>query len=236
MSTVNKNLSVPQSCLIEWVMNSMATGHTGTNNRIAKLVFQEMEGDDATDNPVEAIYNAACITNEAANAQAFADHVSANGSESGFQPAVWSILYYNFVQNVMNQVCWTCRRIDIARIRADEGEAIVGQSNGCDFPADYGAELGVDASTRVSIREQADNAFGRLSIVSAAMAQDLGLDTSEPLNYFAPGKYVDGTWVVTHRADDWDEALQAMGEIVVELQAKSDINEISKRRGKASSF
>ena len=125
MSTVNKNLPVPQSCLIEWVMNSMATGHTGTNNRIAKLVFQEMEGDDATDNPVEAIYNAACITNEAANAQALADHVSVNGSESGFQPAVWSILYYNFVQNVMNQVCWTCRRIDIARIRADEGEAIV---------------------------------------------------------------------------------------------------------------
>jgi hypothetical protein len=215
--------------IIETAILDIASGQSAYKSRIAKLILDEMSKKiykkEATDCILFAIYKAT-MRNARYN-QLEEDKCQEVGLE--YKPELYDIGFYSFIQGIMDKVCWAARRGTNNRISVDEMEKEMLGGNGIDFANDLGDEIGIDASTKETIRQDVLEANRRLSNVSARLSQKLRIG-ADPLFLFAPTTLVNDEWVQPVKTDDWDIALAEMERISEELRANdkisnSDINE-----------
>lgn len=156
--------------------------------------------------PLQALYYAA-LRNARFNAF---ETKKANEVGSVFTPDLWDISFYGFVQDVMDQVCWKARKFNGQRLSADELDDLLNSSTGLDFAVDAAEEIGMDATTTMTIESDVNHLYSCLSNVSARLAQILKIN-SDPLHFFSPKEVLDnGTWVALYKSSSWDEAKSDM--------------------------
>lgn len=213
--------------IIETAIIDISKSNSAYKSRIAKFILDEMSTDmykdDATSNPLNAIYKAT-MRNARFNQY---EEAKWENLDMKFKPAIYDIAFYSFIQTIMDKVCWAARRGTVARISVDQMEEEMLGGNGIDFAMDVNDEIGIDGSSASTIREDVLEMHRVLSNVSVALSKKCGIG-GEPLYLFAPTSLVDDEWVQVIQTFDWDEALSHMNQTVEELRKldKIETNDI----------
>lgn len=129
-----------------------------------------------------------------------------------------------FVQATMNQICWNARRLFIANSAED-------MATGIDFSQDVAEQVGVSVKNS-NISEIVDDDFMTLNNLHSWLASQMSyLNDIDSLYHFSQSENVDGYWEVTKRCTSFDEAFDAMQEIVEQLNIESDGRLMDEARG-----
>jgi hypothetical protein len=123
----------------------------------------------------------------------------------------------SFVQQVMNQICWSARRLVVEQLKTERSEAAGLQAAGIDFSERTAEEVDVESvSTNLISEVVADDHFFLSNVHAWLAAQMSYLDDIQPLEVFVNQQQeIDEhtgeiQWVVTDRASSFDEAMGIM--------------------------
>jgi len=129
-----------------------------------------------------------------------------------------------FVQAVMNQICWNARRLFIANSAED-------MATGIDFSQDIADQVGVSVNNS-NISEIVDDDFMTLNNLHSWLASQMSyLNDIDSLYHFSQSENVDGYWQVTKQCTSFDDAFDAMQEIVEQLNIESAGKLMEEARG-----
>ena len=223
-------------------IHAMAEG-SGQRAAIANTVIDEFEGNNPVDCPKRAIYKA-FLRNAAANNRESLKHLN---TDVKFKPKFYDIAYHNYVQLLMDALCWKARRLAKARV-TDADVALANNidfsvtssplGNGLDFTEDAADDLGIDASNQRTIKADLMQCYLELSLVQAAIGQKMpyanDLDTLHL--YAAQTVDVEGNWYVPAKIDDYDEMMSHLDDVVQQLQEQELANELNPSDAHTISF
>lgn len=130
-----------------------------------------------------------------------------------------------FVQALMNQICWSARRLFIANSAEDF-------ANGIDFSQEVAEQVGVSVDNS-HLSEIVDDDFMTLNNLHTWLAGQMSYLTQiEPLFHFSQTEKVDDEWVTTHQCTSFSDAFDVMTEIVEQLDNDTTV----KQREEAASI
>jgi len=140
-------------------------------------------------------------------------------------PVVKPEYMLTFVQSLMNQICWSGRRLFIANSAEDF-------ANGIDFSQDVAEQVGVSVDNS-HISEVIDDDFMTLNNLHTWLAAQMSYLTNiEPLFHFSQTEKIDDEWVTTHQCTSFDDAFDVMTEIVESL----DVKQVEAKQQEAASM
>lgn len=143
----------------------------------------------------------------------------------GIDPIVKPEYMLTFVQSLMNQICWSGRRLFIANSAEDF-------ANGIDFSQDVAEQVGVSVENS-HISEVIDDDFMTLNNLHTWLAAQMSYLTNiEPLFHFSQTEKIDDEWVTTHQCTSFDDAFDVMAEIVESL----DVKQVEAKQQEAASM
>ena len=223
-------------------IDSMAEG-SGQRASIATAVLKELEGSDAVDCPKRAIYKA-FLRNSAENNRESLKHLN---TDVKFKPKFYDIAYHNFVQLLMDSLCWKARRLARARI-TDADVALANNidfsvtssplGNGLDFTEDAAEEVGIDASNQRTIKADLMQCYLELTLVQAAIGQKMPYANDLDTLHLYAAQTVDseGNWHVPARINDYDQMMSHLDDVVQQLQEAELAREINPSDANTISF
>ena len=205
---------------IENAINQIADGKSQHKTRLANMILERLSAEKKpAANIIDAIWQATML-NAKFNQE---EDVKCKAVGAIHKPELYDISFYGFIQQIMDRACWNARAGLVARRNADAQDEQTSGGNGLDFATDLEDQVGFDLSTPEGIRDQVNDIFDKLTLVSADIAQARALD-AEPVHMFSPSeRQEDGTWVVTLKIDNWDEAVVAMNDIVDLINDRPDV-------------
>lgn len=134
-------------------------------------------------------------------------------------------LMLNFMQQLMNKVCWNARKLKIAQDRQMMEETARGESTSVDFSQDIADQLDVPPMTDDAIFDAVHDDFKLLTNVQTWLASKmLYLENVEPFYVYADSAPDEetGEWQLRKTADNFAEALHIMDELLDELNAAEE--------------
>lgn len=136
----------------------------------------------------------------------------------------------SFVQKLQNQSCWAVRASRIAIQKQAESEELHGLSTGLDFGQDTANQHGLEGSTEVdhsmhchglesfdALVDALEDSTESLNRVYDFLATKMSYIVFDDFDMFVQKSEVDGEWIETHRASDWDSCISILEQIVEEL-------------------
>ena len=191
-----------QTSFIDSTLTRMTEGR-GRNATIAKLVQSQP-------------------SNEAANRIAYTYSILRNRANeaivNGYEPAIKAGTMLSFVQQLMNQVCWAARRLELAQKANEAGE----QAWGMDFSQDIAEQLAVECVSTQHITDVVDQDYKQLLGVHTWVAAQMSLIEVDDFAYFRQQQVLeDGRWVTKYAAFTYDEAKDVMAAVIADMQAEA---------------
>jgi len=223
-------------------INAMAEG-SGQRAAIANKVLAEYEGSDPVDCPKRAIYKA-FLRNAAENNRESLKHLN---TDVKFKPKFYDIAYHNYVQLLMDALCWKARRLAKARV-SDADVALANNidfsvtssplGNGLDFTEDAADEIGIDASNQRTIKADLMQCYLELTLVQAAIGQKMPYANDLDTLHLYAAQTVDseGNWYVPVKINDYNEMMSHLDDVVQELQEQELAREINPSDANTISF
>lgn len=143
-------------------------------------------------------------------------------SRTGNEVRVKPELMLNFLQSLMNGICWNARRLKQAQLEHETQQ----QAVGVDFSADVAAELHVETVATDNIGEVVEYDHFVLSNVQTWLASKMSYLTEiEELHLFADHDYDEEAdeWVLRASAATFAEAEALMENLVLELAEAEEV-------------
>lgn len=197
-------------------ITKISDGNSQFFSNLASLVLNEISNGD---NPYVAIKRA-CLRNHNQNVD---DQDAAALAGLNFKAGIANISFLSLMQRIMDACCWTARSISVERTRVDLDEAERG-SIGVDNAMEAGDEVGIDASSENTVREDIDVIYELMFDAHTFLTQhkDMKLGNAEPFWMFAPSVQDEqGNWGVPFKSNDWNEVLEHLNLTVEELNRPS---------------
>lgn len=132
----------------------------------------------------------------------------------------------SFVQNLMNKVCWQSRKMAMSQTEEDEKDIV----NGIDFTQDLADELNLDRFEAEHIKPLVDDDYATLSGVHSFLAAKMNyLQHIDPLYYYQDlARDDNGEWYVKATADNYDEAMDIIEDVIARLDEQSAADDYQK--------
>lgn len=207
---------------IENAISHIISGGSAYKTRLGTMILERFSAEkNPAENVIDAIWQATMI-NALFNQN---EDIRCKSVGAIHKPEIYDISFYGFIQQIMDRACWSARAGLVARLKSDADDEENSGGNGLDFAQDLEDEVGFNLSTPSGIKEQIDDIYAKLSCVSADIAAARKLD-GEPLYMFAPSERLeDGSWQVTHKLTDWDDAVAVMNDIVAGLNDQPEVTD-----------
>ena len=125
----------------------------------------------------------------------------------------------SFVQTLMNKVCWMSRKMALSQTEQDEQDIV----NGIDFTQDLADEFNMDRFEAEHIKPLVDDDYTTLVAVQSWLAAKMNyLDNIDPLFYYQDlARNDDGSWEVRASADNYDEAMLIIADVIERLDEQT---------------
>lgn len=130
--------------------------------------------------------------------------------------------FLSFCQYLMNQACWAARRYVRAEQDNADREAIAGIT-GIDFSQDVAEDLGVEPMSTEEINEALESDFEVMSRLYSVLACKMNyLQSIDQLHMYAEREQEGENWEVVDYADNFDDALTIMGNVIVKMKEREE--------------